>query len=304
MQLRLFTPQVADIAATKVNEYIRWLTVPILIGLGFLALFSIKTGFKRVYSLEDFIAQQAKVWPVITPIVKFNPGKHTARPLGSAVPKKLPIFAEALSPEEWLAYQQINVVNGVADREQTRKVFAQQLGPRWAGPEKLPLYARALFAAFALQGVQKRDESNKLLGDIAQCWTAEKGLQLTAELEKFVNEVVAEADLGGKGKEIAAKFAYRHTALAGLLKWARTMGGVLASAQFLWLRAEDRVLWYVLNNLGRRSYHAEGAGAMAHFMAEQNAKKPLTMPRVETAYVTLNQVLSKSGVPIPPLVDK
>jgi intracellular multiplication protein IcmP len=78
------------------------------------------------------------------------------------------------------------------------------------------------------------------------------------------------------------------------------MGGVLAPAQFLWLRAEDRNLWYPLNNLGRRSFHAEGAGAMAHYLAEQAADKPLPIPRIDTAIVTLNQYLAANAVSIPP----
>jgi hypothetical protein len=42
---------------------------------------------------------------------------------------------------------------------------------------------------------------------------------------------------------------------------------------------------------------------MAHFMAEQAAKKPLPIPRVDTAIITLNQFLSdpeKRSIPIPP----
>ena len=78
------------------------------------------------------------------------------------------------------------------------------------------------------------------------------------------------------------------------------MGGVLAPAAFLWLRGEERALWYPLNNQGRRSYHAEAAGAMAHFMAELAAKKPLPIPRVETALITINQYLANNQVQVPP----
>ena len=42
---------------------------------------------------------------------------------------------------------------------------------------------------------------------------------------------------------------------------------------------------------------------MAHYMAEQAAKKPLPIPRIDTAIVTLNQFLSdseKRSIPIPP----
>ena len=39
---------------------------------------------------------------------------------------------------------------------------------------------------------------------------------------------------------------------------------------------------------GRRSFFAEGAGAIAHFMAEEDAQKALPIPRMDTAIVTLN----------------
>jgi hypothetical protein len=38
---------------------------------------------------------------------------------------------------------------------------------------------------------------------------------------------------------------------------------------------------------------------MAHFMAELAAKKPLPIPRVETALITINQYLANNQVQIP-----
>ena len=66
------------------------------------------------------------------------------------------------------------------------------------------------------------------------------------------------------------------------------------------MRGADRALWYPLNNLGRRAFHSEGAGAMAHFMAEEAAQKPLPMPRLDTAIVTINQYLAQTAAKIPP----
>ena len=88
---------------------------------------------------------------------------------GQQVPDKLPLFAEALSPEEWLSWNRIPVANGIPDRDATRRAFIQQLGPRWNGIDALPPYMQALFAAFALKGAQKREESDDLLGQ-AGAW--------------------------------------------------------------------------------------------------------------------------------------
>jgi intracellular multiplication protein IcmP len=284
--------------------YIRWPLAAIFGGLALYIIYiSPRNKFRTKHNLESFIKIQAKMWPVISPIVDFNPIKSSARAPGDTVPDKLPMFAEALSPEEWISWHRIPVTNGIADRETTRRAFLLQLGPRWNGLDGQPPYILALFAAFALKGVQRREESDELLGRLALCWSASGGFKMTPKVAEEVEKLIRDPKVGGKALDAAAAHAYRTTALLGTLRWSRMMGGVLAPAQFLWLRGTDRPLWYALNNLGRRSFHTEGAGAVAHFMAEQNAKKPLPIPRIDTAIVTLNQHLAEKGQPIPPRED-
>lgn len=280
-----------------IGSYMRWFVAALCVYFVYAAAVSKRNAFKTRHNLESFIKTQVKMWPVISPIVNFNPSKHSARILGGPVPDKLPLFAEALSPEEWLSFHRIPVVNGVPDREATRRAFISQLGPRWTGFGDLPPYIQGLAAAFALKGVQKREESDEFLGRLSLCWSAEKGYNLTSELMADIKAILKDPEVGGKALEIAGKHAYRTTALLGLLQWARFMGGVLAAAQFLWLRGVDRELWYALNNQGRRSFHTEGAGAIAHFMAESSAKKALPIPRMDTAIVTLN-IYMGGDVPI------
>ncbi|MDR3424952.1 MAG: hypothetical protein P4M13_07755 [Alphaproteobacteria bacterium] len=281
----------------------RWPLAAILASIGCYELFlSPNNKFFTKHTLESLIETQAKMWPIISPIVKFNPSK-TGRILGDPIPDKLPPFAEALSPEEWVSWNRIPVINGIPDRDVTRRAFISQLGPQWKGVDSLPLHMRALLAAFALKGAQKREESDEFLGRLALCWSPDKGFRPEAELIAEIDKILQDPKTGGKIPAAADRHAWRTTAMLGALQWARANGGVLAPAQFLWLRAEDRALWYPLNNLGRRAFHSEGAGAMAHFMAEESAKKPLPIPRVDTAIVTLNTYLhdpDKRPVPIPP----
>jgi intracellular multiplication protein IcmP len=285
----------------QVSRYFHWFYAAAFAGVAaYLFFFSPRNKFKTHHNLESFIRVQAKMWPVIAPIVNFKPAKFSARAPGQMVPDKLPPFAEALSPEEWVAFHRIPLSNGIPEREAVRRAFLQQLGPRWNGVETAAPHVQALFAAFALKGTQKREDSDDLLGRIALCWDVKKGLQLEKKLLEEIKRLIRDPKVGGQATPTADQHAYRTTALLGTLKWARSMGGVLAPAQFVWLRAADRALWYPLNNLGRRSFHTEGAGAMAHFMAEQSAKKPLPIPRIDTAMVTLNKYLSESGMPIPP----
>ncbi|MDP9126793.1 MAG: hypothetical protein M3N08_00845 [Pseudomonadota bacterium] len=284
-----------------VTLYDRWILVAGLGAFGiYISFFSPRNKFRTRHSLETFIQTQAKMWPIIAPIAKFDPGKTSARRLGDKIPDKLPPFAEALSPEEWISYHRITVTNGIPDREAARRAFLLQLGPRWTGLDGTPLHVQALIAAFALKGAQKREESDDLLGRLSLCWSVGAGLSLPGDLLNEIRGYNRDAKLIEPVLEVAREHAYRVTAVLGILRWARMQGGVTAPAQFLWLRAVDRVLWYALNNLGRRSFHTEGAGALAHFMAERNAKKALPIPRIDTAIVTLNQYFASSGQPIPP----
>jgi len=285
-----------------ISAYIHWPLAAIFAAFGFHIFFiSPRNKFRTKHNLESFIKVQAKMWPVISPIVDFNPITSSARAPGDMVPDKLPIFAEALSPEEWISFHRIGVTNNIPDRDATRRAFLLQLGPRWTGHfHGLPMYIKALIAAFALKGVQRREESDDMLGRIALCWSAKGGLNLNMQLTSEIEGILKDEKVGGQALAVTKGFAYRTTAVTDILRWARSRGGVLAPAQFLWLRGVDRTLWYALNNLGRRSYHSEGAGAMAHYMAEQNARKALPIPRIDTAIVTLNQYMAERGQAIPP----
>ncbi len=299
---RLSLSSIALIGA-ETETYYRWPALAALLWIGgFSIVFSPRYKFMTKHTLESLIAVQAKMWPVISPIVKFNPSK-SGRILGNTVPDKLPLFAEALSPEEWIAWNRIPLNNGIPERDAVRRALIQQLGPRWNGIDSLPLHMKTLLAGFILRGAQKREESEAFLGRIAECWTPEKGFRPTQEIIAEVKKILKDPELGGRVVPIMDQHAWRTTAMLGALRWARNNGGVLAPAAFLWLRPEDRALWYPLNNLGRRAYHSEGAGAIAHFMAETSAKKPLPIPRVDTAVVTLNTYLhdpDKRSIPIPP----
>jgi intracellular multiplication protein IcmP len=292
-----------SLIGAEIQGYYRWAILAALIWIGgYGIVFSPRYKFMTKHTLETLIATQAKMWPILSPIVKFNPSK-SGRILGDTVPDKLPSFAEALSPEEWISWNRIPLNNGIPERDAVRRAFIQQLGPRWNGVESLPLHMKALLAAFVLRGKQKREESENILGKLAECWSPEKGFRPSPELVAEIKRILDDPEMGGRVVPVLDQHAWRTTAMLGALRWARNNGGVLAPASFLWLRAEDRALWYPLNNLGRRAFHSEGAGAMAHFMSETSAKKPLPIPRVDTAVVTLNTYLhdpDKRTIPVPP----
>ena len=281
----------------------KWLFTGIMVVMGLVSMFNgPQTHNRRNHGLDGLIKVQAKAFPYIAPFTKFNPANQPPRAPGSPVPAELPLFAEALGPEEWIAYNMIPVPDGKLDRDAAARAFAKQLGRPWRGPMHLPPYKQVLLAAFCLKAARKRNDSDRLLGDAALCWSQDGGMKLSMKLVSEARKVLRNRDLVGSTLAKCNQHAYENAAMLRALATAREEGGVLAPAAFVWLRGEDRNLWYVLNNLGRQAFHMEGFGAMAHYKAEKLTQRPILRPKVEDAVGSLEGYMASDRVrPIPPL---
>ncbi len=261
-----------------------------------------KSQYRRRYDINSLLDRQSSNFPYISPFVKFNPNNQPPRAPGAPVPAELPMFAEALGPEEWVAYYDVPVPDGKLDQEAASRVFGRQLGAPWRGPLHLPPYKQVLLAAFCLKAQRKRSESDQMLGAMAKCWTHNGGLKIDGKLLREARKVLKNRDKIGKTISRCNQHAYENTALLRALLTAREEGGVLAPAQFLWLRGHDRALWYPLNNLGRQAFHAEALGTLCHYKAEKMAERPIPRPKMEDAVAMLAEYLaSPNARPIPPL---
>lgn len=263
-----------------------------------------QTQFRQHLNLESLIERQAQNFPVIAPFVNFNPSTQPPRPPGSPVPAELPSFAEALGPEEWLAYNDIPIPDGKIDESAAIKAFTKQLGQRWRGVDALRSHEKILLAAFCLKAARKRGDADELLGRAARCWSFKSGLKLSkdSKLMRDVRAVLRNKNIAGKTLAQINRHAFVTTALLRALAFAREEGGVLAPAQFVWLRGYDRRLWYPLNNLGRQSFHMEALGAMSHYKIERMTQRPVPVPKVENAVTTIKEYMgSMRARPIPQL---
>lgn len=262
------------------------------------------THYRSRLGLDGLIARQAKNFPVISPFVDFNPSTQPPRPPGSPVPAELPDFAEALGPEEWLAYTGNTAPDGTIDEEKATKAFQKQLIGRWKGVKALKPYQQVLLASFALKADRQRDKADEMLSRIALCWTMKNGLKLSKDrtLVSDARKILKNKNVAGGTLAACNRHAFVTTALLGALNHARNEGGVLAPAQFVWLRAHDRTLWYPLNNLGRHSFHMEAFGAMSHFKAEKLTQRPIPAPKMENAVRMIKEYMSSNlARPIPQL---
>lgn len=282
------------VISTVVGEYV---AIPAAIMLGMMAILlyfsSVVIQFKRTYNMKTLLAAEKENWPQVIPVSKLNllkqpinegPWAMTIPPLVFA--KKYNLIREETLPlmEDELS-REVRVI-AVLKRQAASRIFAMQLGELWQGPAHIPVYARALFAIFAARANHDTDAASKLLSQISQ--SAETGrLDFTgadALLRKYRSTKVVQF--------LEKRHAYVFSLMASMLELAR-VDGVLASAEFIWLKPLDRRLWYTLNTVGRQTAPTEVAGIFAHWITEKELGRRLVVPMVEEATNALEQALQE-----------
>jgi intracellular multiplication protein IcmP len=260
--------------------------------------------FKRHFDLDGLIEEQASEFPVVSAFA------HRHLKLLAPRAKKVLPADYALTPAEWVERFAADA-SGRFNEQKARAALTKQLGDPWNGPMDAAPAARFLFAVFALHLAERRDDALRLLGVASTALAdakkdGENGpieqLRLSAEAMAELDRVLNE-DIEPKEKAAAVKIAGRHayvtTALMSLLTAARIRAGVMAPAQFVWLKLVDRNLWYALHSLGYeiegigRYIHpnprVEALGARDHWAAERIAGRAILKPYLEGAIATLHR---------------
>ena len=275
----------ADISA-DVGKYLR---IPIAIILAFCAVHvyraNLQARFKKIFNMNSLKKQEVKDWPQIAPVANLDLIKDDIN--------KGP-WAMAVTPMEFAKQHNLLRVEQDASGKtvvtllsgSAHRIFSLQLGPVWYGVDKLPIHIQALFAIFAARANRDRAASDQLLNQISASANSGK-LDFTGTQELLKRNY--DSKLVRRAIE---RHAYVYTVMASLLELART-DGVLASAEFLWLKPLDRKLWYMLNSVGRQTAVTEVAGPIAHWLAEKKVARPLKVPMVDQAVKSLDIALKE-----------
>jgi hypothetical protein len=273
-----------------VGNYMRWLFGAIICGLVVSVIFRMKgKNFRRSFTLTgghgpSLLHFQAQHWQVMGAATAFNPDLLGANEM------------PASTPLEWMRDNNIALKppKGL-DEEQATEAFEKQLGPMWEGVDKAPYHVQALCVTFFLNA--KRDKTAR---QVKERMTTIFATMKPDDAKKAVEAIYNDTKKSPKFVELIDKhggaYAYITTACIALLTWSRKTGGVHASAEFRWLKALDRNLWYALNNVGRRSYHTEGAGPISHFQSEKIVGSALVDPHVDQAVEGLWDYIDQQGL--------
>lgn len=182
------------------------------------------------------------------------------------------------------------------DIESLSELLSSQLRAPWAGFAPLRPSHQAICAVMASFYAFDINGGNKLLNDLGAVHDAISakpgGMDAAILAEEGLMPRIRKVLEGKPGKalaEVASRHAWVESAFPAMLSVARKDRGVLPAAAFLWLKAEDRLLWYVLDSVGSDAIMIEAAGTMAHFKAETQIGLPIRRPAVFQAARALRE---------------
>jgi len=271
-----------------VGKYLRYPVMLLLLIVSAILYFSsVSKRFRTTFNMEELRVTEHQNWPDITPVINLDLVKE---------PLDQPPWAMALSPIKFCKVNKLfeettkdNRPSVILKKGAATRVLSLQLGPRWQSPEALPEHLQALFAIFIARIDGDKISAERLVEQISASSEGKLSFHgVHALWQRHVNNKVTQRTMRLHG--------YVTGVLSSLLIAAREVG-VLATAEFLWLKTIDRRMWYMLNSVGRPTAFAEVAGAFAHWLAERKLGLPLMVPMVDEAVrgleVALAEVLYK-----------
>lgn len=270
------------------REVGRYLSYPVAVILTLLGLIiyrkHIILKFKTIFSMATLKKAELSVWPQSKPTLGKNLVKEDLKKGPWSMAMTPVVFCEQHKIIQSIQKEGKSV--GKLIRGPAYRVFALQTGRLWPGLNGVKMHVKALFAIFAAKANHDTDLADKLLGQISSSSEGKFNYSgVDAALSKYYSSKVVQ--------QVIAQHAYLLTIMASMLELARS-DGVLASAEFLWLKPIDRPLWYMLNSVGRRVAVPEIAGAFAHWLAEKELKTSIRTPMVDSAVKAMEIELSNT----------
>lgn len=280
---------------TQVGDYIRYPFGLILLILSIILFYGHPSlRFKKIHTMKSLLEQEKFNWPQIMPVSQLDIVKE---PLEKG-PWSMSLTPMLFAKKNHLLYEEREVggkvqigemrerINVGLLRSEAHQVFAMQLGANWQGVERLPVHAKALFAVFACRANRDEASAKAILDKVAT--SSPTGSLDFSGVEETLNRYKDTVLV----KRAIERHAFVLTVMASMLELAR-QDGVLASADFLWLKIIDRPLWFMLNAVGRQTPPSEVAGPVAHWLAEKKLGRRISVPMVEEAVKALEAALKE-----------
>ncbi len=285
----------AEVLSNAAGSYLRY---PVGLYLFCLCIIVFKKNvhmrLKKKFTMRSLALQEQMNWPQIKIITQTNlveqdletgPWAMAMTPFQFAKKNKLITILLVDAGEKRFAKMQAPEYTIRLHKARAERAFSAQLGRPLHDVEQMLPHRKALFAALAGRACRDSKKAEALFIQLANS-AAEGALDYDG-----VDTLCVQYLKNSKIKALFSAHAYEFTLFISLLLLARE-DGVVASADFLWVKPMDRRLWYVINNVGRQTPAVEVGGIFNHWYYEVGMKRALSTPKVEGAVEALNQALS------------
>ncbi|OGT68340.1 MAG: hypothetical protein A3J38_08890 [Gammaproteobacteria bacterium RIFCSPHIGHO2_12_FULL_45_9] len=264
----------------------RFVAVCLLPVLGVILFKSHRSAkFAQTYDMNALRKTEVNNWPQISPILSLDLVKQDLDEGPWAMAQTPFDFCKKNNLLSLIVQSDKKVYS--TDQGRAERLFILQMGPVLTSIRSFPIHVQALFVIFMSRATRDRKDAEKILIQISRSAVNGK-LDFSGVVEllpKYENHAYV--------RWINKRHAYLLTFMATLLEMARS-DGVLASAEFLWLKPVDRRLWFMLNAVGRQTGAVEVAGPFAHWVAERKLQRALRVPMVGQATRALEEAMNQT----------
>ena len=273
---------------SQVGIYFAVFTTPIWIAIAtYIQTTGVISAFDEKYSMESFRRKEVVNWPAVSTVIGTKLLKNSIND-GD--------FAMSPQPMEYAKKNDLLDISNVAgkpvatvNRARAHRYMVTQMGPQWNGNlANFPPHIIALFAIFAAKANHDTKGAAALMRQIAESsFSLNKNLNFSGSYQLLGKHIKSM-----KVARAVGAHAFLLPAMASMLEAARD-DGVIATAEFLWLKIVDRRMWYMLNCVGRAVAFTEVAAPFAHWKVEKRLRRPLKTPMIEEAITALEVGVSE-----------
>lgn len=198
------------------------------------------------------------------------------------------------------------------DENKTNELFARQVNKRFELSE-LKDYEKAILAAHLCFACDNKKEAQKIFDYLSTTFKVIRPKKSLMEKLKLAKKKQDDSEtyfikIPSNTNSLIKKYMkderiqdlmkahgyYFYPFMLGLSLLAKNKG-VLSTAEFIWLRPMDRLLFLILNAAGGPACHTECSGVFAHFEAEDVVGKTLSTIYVQNATEALHARLENAG---------
>jgi hypothetical protein len=285
-----------------------------------------KKRFDTVYNIKSLAEQESEIWTQIKPIVYEQDKMTSSKSLDSGW------FAMSEKPQEYFKRNNLlnytkntdksssdfKMLNFTLNYNKAYQYFSNELGAPFKDFNSLSIEKKCVLAIIVAKLTSQPEKSKYFNDSLATAYSSHKdkehekiNLKYRQIIHKEVEDYISSSFGLIKTKrhffffkktvidkrieivnELVSKHFYEKTLIARLLEASRKKG-VLATCEFLWLKKENRDLWYMLSQTGRIASFCECAGSWSHYLYEKTTDQKIRQPKVKAAIDSADHHLKK-----------